>query len=758
MLRYGSIYDYSQKMKSYVAMKDNMKDFFDTGMRYNNSVSFSNATDATTYYVSLSQIHDDGIIPTNADSYTKYTFTANGSQKVKDVTISTALNYAYQKNSFVTTGQGGSSMYNAIMQTPRDISIAELKDLSDPFNTPGYYYTPYGITNPYWVLNNYEHKQESERFYGKLQLDYDFLKYFKATYRFGLDTETRHRNQGEPNLESMFKDTYNADASTIAGATGQVTQQTTRQREINQDFFVTFDMPVSDFNINAVAGFNGNERSYSYLYGHVENLTIPTFFDLSNSSERPEVLQYTQKRRLYGIYGQAELAWKNMAYLTLTARNDWSSTLPKENRSFFYPGVTASFLFSELLKDDLKKIINFGKVRAAWGKTGNDANVYMTQSVYAQAASSSSGWASSAFPFQKTGTNAYTAGNTLGSLNLSPEMTTEFELGLNLGFLQNRIVVDFSYYDRKSDKQIFSLNMDPASGYTAMNTNLGKIGNKGIEALITLVPVRTKDFEWAITWNYTKNKNKVISLPEELGGEVNIYGFSGGTGLYAIEGEEMGIFKCYRTKTDGEGHIVVNSKGIPLQTDDIEKVGSMNYKYQMGIGNTFRYKGVSLGIDFDIRKGGLLFSRTADISYFTGNAIQTAYNDRNPFIVPNSVVSDGNGGYVENTTPLDPTQIYNFWNNGGFLSDESFLVDKSYVKLRSVVLSWELPKKWLSGTPLQGVKVSFFGNNLFLWTPSSNTFIDPELTSFGNDLEGNFGEYSANPSSRKFGFNVNVKF
>ena len=758
MLRYGSIYDYSQKMKSYVAIKDNMKDFFDTGMRYNNSVSFSNATDATTYYVSLSQIHDDGIIPTNADSYTKYTFTANGSQKVKDVTISTALNYAYQKNSFVTTGQGGSSMYNAIMQTPRDISIAELKDLSDPFNTPGYYYTPYGITNPYWVLNNYEHKQESERFYGKLQLDYDFLKYFKATYRFGLDTETRHRNQGEPNLESMFKDTYNADASTIAGATGQVTQQTTRQREINQDFFVTFDMPVSDFNINAVAGFNGNERSYSYLYGHVENLTIPTFFDLSNSSERPEVSQYTQKRRLYGIYGQAELAWKNMAYLTVTARNDWSSTLPKENRSFFYPGVTASFLFSELLKDDLKKIINFGKVRAAWGKTGNDANVYMTQSVYAQASSSSSGWASSAFPFQKTGTNAYTAGNTLGSLNLSPEMTTEFELGLNMGFLQNRIVVDFSYYDRKSDKQIFSLNMDPASGYTAMNTNLGKIGNKGIEALITLVPVRTKDFEWAITWNYTKNKNKVISLPEELGGEVNIYGFTGGTGLYAIEGEEMGIFKCYRTKTDGEGHIVVNNKGIPLQTDDIEKVGSMNYKYQMGIGNTFRYKGVSLGIDFDIRKGGLLFSRTADISYFTGNAIQTAYNDRNPFIVPNSVQSDGNGGYVENTTPLDPTQIYNFWNNGGFLSDESFLVDKSYVKLRSVVLSWELPKKWLSGTPLQGVKVSFFGNNLFLWTPSSNTFIDPELTSFGNDLEGNFGEYSANPSSRKFGFNVNVKF
>ena len=239
---------------------------------------------------------------------------------------------------------------------------------------------------------------------------------------------------------------------------------------------------------------------------------------------------------------------------------------------------------------------------------------------------------------------------------------------------------------------------------------------------------------------------------------MNIYGFSGGTGLYAIEGEEMGIFKAYKTKTDDQGHIVVNSKGIPLQTDDLEKVGSMNYKYQMGLGTQLKYKGVSLGVDFDIRKGGLLFSRTADISYFTGNAIQTAYNDRNPFIIPNSVMSDGEGGYVENTIAMDATQIYNFWDAGGFLSDEAFLVDKSYVKLRSVVLSWELPKKWLAKTPLQGVRFSFFGNNLFLWTPSSNTFIDPELTSFGNDLEGNFGEYSANPSCRKLGFNVNVKF
>jgi TonB-linked SusC/RagA family outer membrane protein len=762
MLRYGSIYDHSQYMKSYVAIEDNLKDFFDTGLRYNNSVSLSNSNGVDNYYVSLSQIHDDGIIPTNSDSYTKYTFSANGSHKVKDLTISTALNYAYQKNSFVTTGQGGASMYNAMMQTPRDISIAELKDLSNPFNTPGYYYTPYGITNPYWILENYESKYESERFYGKLQLDYDFLKYFKATYRFGLDTQTGHRNAGEPNLESLFKGTYNEDASTIAGATGSATQQTRRQREINQDFFVTFNMPIQDFNVNAIAGFNGNERRYSYLYASVENLTIPTFYDITNSSEIPTVEQYQWKRRLYGLYGQAEVAWKNMVYLTVTGRNDWSSTLPKGNRSFFYPGITASWIFSEMLKEQAPWL-SYGKLRAAWGKTGNDADIYMTNSVYAQAAANTSGWASSSFPFTKVGTNAYSAGNTLGSNDLSPEMTTEAEIGLQMAFLQNRISFDVSYYNRTSDKQIFSLNMDPASGYNYMNTNLGKVSNKGFEALVTVVPVRTKDFEWSLTWNFTKNKNKVESLPEELGGEVNIYGFSGGTGLYAIEGEEMGVFKAYRAKRDAEGHVIVNEQGIPVVSDDLEKIGTMNYDYQMGLGTTLKYKSVSLAVDFDIRKGGLMFSRTANISYFTGNAMQTAYNDRNPFVVPNSVMqvgedASGNPIYEENNIALTPTQIYNFWDNGGWDRDADFLIDKSYVKLRSIVLSWDLPKSWFAKTFLTGVKVSAFGNNLFLWTPSSNTFVDPELTSFGNDLSGNFGEYSANPSSRKFGFNVNVKF
>lgn len=205
-----------------------------------------------------------------------------------------------------------------------------------------------------------------------------------------------------------------------------------------------------------------------------------------------------------------------MLYLTVTARNDWSSTLPKGNRDFFYPGVTGSFIFSELLSDEIKDIITFGKVRASWGKTGNDADVYMLSPVYGSAQYSIPfGY----LKFPLGGVNSYTLGNILGSANLSPEMTTEYEFGLNMAFFHNRLSFDVAYYNRNSDKQIMSLSMDPATGYGSQNINLGKISNKGVELLVSGTPIQTKDFSWDVTLNFTKNWSKVVSLPEELGNE-----------------------------------------------------------------------------------------------------------------------------------------------------------------------------------------------------------------------------------------------
>lgn len=306
--------------------------------------------------------------------------------------------------------------------------------------------------------------------------------------------------------------------------------------------------------------------------------------------------------------------------------------------------------------------------------------------------------------------------------------------------------------------------MDYSSGYTAQNTNIGKIRNRGFEILLKGTPIKTKDFSWDLTWNFTKNWSKVLSLPEELGGQASIYGFSGGTGLYAEVGKPLGVFKAEVPQRTADGKIIVNpSTGLPIAQANMQTVGDMNNKYQMGFGTTIRYKTLSLSADLDVRRGGLMYSHTKNITYFTGNAIQTTYNSRSLFIIPNSVcavtAADGKTTtYVPNTTPLDETNYFNYFYAGGSDMGSGFLIDKSYVKLRSVVLTWELPKSWLAKTPFTTVRLSAFGNNLFVWTPSSNTFVDPEVTSFGNDLEGNFGEYLTNPSSRHFGFNLNVQF
>jgi len=227
----------------------------------------------------------------------------------------------------------------------------------------------------------------------------------------------------------------------------------------------------------------------------------------------------------------------------------------------------------------------------------------------------------------------------------------------------------------------------------------------------------------------------------------------------AAVGQPVGVYKAYSSEKSPDGKIVVSpTTGLPVISGESEIVGDSNFDYEMGIGNTFKYKNLSLGFDFDIRQGGLIFSRTKDILYFTGNAVQTLYNDREPFIVPNSV-NKIDGEYVENTTPVSSTSYDEYFTNGTINGDADFLIPRSYVKLRSANIGYMLPKSVLQYLPfVSSVRLSVFGTNLLLWTPKGNSFIDPEITTFGNDLEGRFGEFSANPTTRKYGFNLSVKF
>ena len=266
-LLWGQVYNNSQKYKTYRAIKDNIRDFFDTGVRYNNSISLNNANENGSYFVSLSQTDNDGVVPTSADTYDKYTFSFRGDYKIKDLTVTADVNYSSQRNKFAETGQG-LNMINDLYQSPRDISFQDLKDLDDPFNTPGYYYTPYGITNPYYMLKHVQNSYKANRTFGKLQFDYDFLKYFRATYRIGLDETNGEYKYGSPNLQAMFGETTpNGQQGVFTSSNGEVVNQSRHRREINQDFMVTYGEKFFNdkLDVNALVGLNYNERKYHYL-------------------------------------------------------------------------------------------------------------------------------------------------------------------------------------------------------------------------------------------------------------------------------------------------------------------------------------------------------------------------------------------------------------------------------------------------------------------------------------------------------------
>jgi len=522
--------------------------------------------------------------------------------------------------------------------------------------------------------------------------------------------------------------------------------------------------------LNGTAGLSINERYSTVSRNQTTNLTFPTgFWDLSNGATKKLVEEQQSKRRLVGLFGDVTFGWDEMLYLNLTARNDWSSTLPINANSYFYPGATLSWIFTKMLPEN--NVLTFGKVRMAYGKTGNDADPYYTSVRYVQAYSDGY-YINDVSKFPMNGTNSFQAASTAASNTLKPEMTSETELGLNLQFFGGRIGLDAAYYNRITKDQIFKLPVDPSSGYLYKVVNFGEVRNRGVELLLTTTPVKTAKFKWDLNFNFAVNKNKVLSMPASLeGGKTTIYSFSAGNHavyMYAEEGKPMGEYYAYLPqrvtdpKSADYGKMIVDANGQPVLGTSVEDTGkNMNNKWTGGVTTALSAYGFTLSAALDIRAGGYMFSRTKDLMQFTGNGTISTYNDRRPFVIPNSVVANGNGTYSENTTPIYLTNssyqsYFNDYGNGQ--GDYFYLVDRSYVKLRNITLAYAFPRHLVRSLSLSDITVSLFCNNVFTWTAKDNYYIDPETTTTGTDLQGQFGELYANPSCRTFGCNLSVKF
>ncbi len=755
---WGNVVDNSQKIKPYVYLKDRIRDFYDLGVGFNNALSMTGGTEQTKYHVSLSQNRIDGPIPTDDDSYNRYTIATNGSHKANKTTISTTVNFSYEKNEVAPTGQTN-SIYRSLNEIATDISIVDLKDYNDKFNNIDNYFTSYGI-NPYYTLQMKESVQDKYKFFGKFQLDYDLLKSLKLTYRFGGDYESSTEDTHIDPLE------YSEDSpNKVNGASNQTPgyySQTKIQRlQTNHEFLANYFNRFKDISINAILGANVNEQGYNALLGTINAIDISGFYNLSNSKIPATSEQSSTLYRIIGAYANVDLGFRDYLYLTLTARNDWTSTLPKEQNSYFYPAGMLSFIATDFLKErDIDTgVLDFAKVRLAYGRTGKDASLYGVYRSFDPATVTNPGYPDiDDLKFPLNGVNAWTLSNRIENPNLRPELTDEFEIGAELHFFNHRIGLDFSYYNKYTKDLIDVRPFDPSVGYTNQISNLGDVRNQGVELTLSLTPVKTADFSWDISYNFTKNNNKVEKLDAE---EINLGGF-GGMGIYAVEGKALGQFKtniAQKVKIDGTEYTVVDGTGNPTPTPDMEYIDKdINENFRMGLTNTFTYKGISLSGTLDFRYGGYFFCYTKYYMHWVGSGPETAYNDRKPFLVPNSVVKNSDGTYSENTTPINPTAFHTFYSNGGFQYSDFAILDRSYLKLRNVGLAYQMPKSICNKLRISSMKFSATVSNILLWTPDENPYADPETTTFGNNVSAKFGEYGTTPPYQSYVFGLSVSF
>lgn len=781
MRYWGFTIDGQRKIKPYSNLPDNVLNFFDIGKTYNNSISFAGGDEKNTFYTSYSNISSDGIMPQDHDTYERHTLKLSGKSKLSNnFTVFGNMNYIKKIGKFVSTGQGAVSVYNQILQIPRDIPISELEDYESKWNDLDHSYAVYNV-NPYLTLNKFGNINNQDRIYGSLKIQYQLDEHFSTFFRVGSDITNEQRHIHEPILAPNH--ISGAAPSWVNSNEGFISEASRFRRIINTDFITTYSNGFENIDYSIMIGHNMNQTNSKTLYESVIGLDIPDYYNLRNSGNQPFVYEGEAMKRLIGVYTNIDLAFYNIVFLTSTFRRDWSSTLPAKNNAYNYPGINISVDLTSALPA-IKKIAEFAKIRAGWAKVGRDAAPYQIHSIM-NTAGFSNGYGGTGMQFpMANGLNAYTVSNRIGNPELSPEFVNELEIGTDLRFFNGRVAIDFSYYNQITTDLIFSASLPYSSGYSSQTINFGKLQNRGFETLVTVIPVRKENFSWQMSFNFTKNYSKVLELPESLANattgekEFTLIGIglpaTGYTSYSAFEGQPLAVFTVndvLRVTDENSpyyGDLIVDSNnGLPKVSDEVVKIGDSNYDYTFGIGNTLSYKNVSFTFNIDIRQGGLMYSRTAEMTYFSGTTKETLYNDRQPFIVPNSVIEiieDGEVvGYEENARPIinSPNlggNMHEYFGNGMTDLNKKFVIDKSFVKLRDMSLSYTLPKKWFKSIFVGSMSISAVGRNLLLWTPESNRWIDPEATSFGNDLTADYGEYGTNPSVRSIGFNLKFTF
>lgn len=706
----------------WVAPKNDVDSFFNTGVTYTNNLSVAKSFGDTNVRLSYTNTNISGIVPNSKVKKDNFSINLNSklSEKLRAEAI---MNYVHTEGfNRPEIGYGDNSVAQKFYHFgQRNLDFNKLKDykLADgsqrtwnrsAWNDP----QPLYSDNPYWTINENTSADSRQRFFGNAGLTYNLDKNF---YFAG----------------KVYADVYSQNISSrIAVGSQAISNYSIQKRtvsEFNYEGRAHYNNRFGDFSLNSFVGFNIRDNKTSVLDGTtVGGLIIPGLYNLVNGVENSLASNAESHAAVKSLFASASLGYKDMLFLEATGRNDWYSML---NDSGFYPSVTGSFVFSNVLKADW---LSFGKIRAGWSSIANGTNPY-ARGTFINIGS----------PF--SGSPVYSNPNTKGNPDIKPELKITQEIGLEARLFKNRVGIDVTYYDVKSKDLIIPLPLDPSTGFLFKTINAGEMTNKGLEAMVNIVPIRNDNFSWDITWNFARNRNRLVSLYEDLQNQV-LTNAPFRAQLVAQVGQAYGSILGTDYVYDANGNRVVDENGF-YKASEIKSLGSILPDYNMGFRNTMRYKSLSLSFLIDIQQGGKYFSTTNMWGMYSGMLEESALGgNREAGVILQGVKEDGS----VNDILLDaPTWGGTYYNT----VDAQNVFDASYVKLRDITLGYDLPKS-IIGNAIQGIRISAFARNLFAWN-LSNKGIDPENTSYGSgNIQGLEG--GSLPSTRTYGINVNFKF
>lgn len=705
-----SPFSFGEPISSGTPTFNHIEDFYTTAVTENHNVSYSGGSEKTQAYFSIGDISQDGVV--KGTSYDKTSFKLNTNSQLNDnLTIGASANYIVTGTKSTKQGNAAGSSFSSLLSYPVNVDI---HDYLNEDGTQKSFYPDQTFDNPYWSLDNSPNTEKIHRLIGVASIDYKFLNDFNISYKLGTD------------YYNDFAKRVTGDGSFIENREdGYISQFQKEYRKTTSNFLLSYNKDLNeDFNIYAMVGNSVEDSRTHTTYSYGQGFLAPGIYSIGNVDKADQsISEVINRKRLVGVFGEFKLAWKDALFLNATARNDWTSTLPAAERSFFYPSVGVSAILTDLFKNGGNDITSPGgltylKLNTTWAKVGKDAPVGFLES---SLATNINGLASSAYTYN---------GVNVGNPALKPELTDTYEIGVDSRFFQSRVGLNFSLYYSKSQDQILTgIRVPPSAGTFYATLNGGSIENKGVEALLTIdVLPRTSEFQWSMDYSFGLNKSKVADLPGDLN-EVYLsdsWTFNNtAAGAAILNGSLFGL-RGYVPETNGDGVVKVNSSGLPsMETTVFPEVNRIP-DWTLGITNSLSYKNFNLSFLLDIVQGNEVYNATESALVYYGLSTKTL--DRGENTVIDGVGPDGNANSIE--IPKDQNYYQTYYAKNA----QNFIEDGSFTRLRYLSLTYNLPAAILNKISIASAQFSVTGRNLFTITNYSG--VDPEVNTYGAGIGG----------------------